>query len=92
MKLSRIEDLLQLRETAEKASRIHQNKGMRCFACQGIGHRVRDCPNKRDDYDDASGGAAEGGKDRDWKGQKPVEQQGRPTEDHEDSLSDISEG
>ena len=97
--LSRIEDLRQLRgEPAEKASWIHREKGIKCFACKGIGHRVKDFPSRReDDCANASGGTAEGGKGRknSWNS-KPskhmmAKQKGRSTENHDEgSFGEVS--
>ena len=97
--LSRIEDLRQLGvEPAEKVSRIHQEKGIKCLACKGIGHCAKDCPSRcEDDCDNASGGTAEG--DKGWKNgwnsksskRTMAKQKGRSTENHDEgSFGEVS--
>ena len=94
------QDLRQLRgEPAEKASWIHQERCIKCFACKGIGHHAKDCPSRREDEcDNASGGTTEEGKD--WKNSwnsKPskctmAKQKGRSAEDHDEgSFGEVSD-
>jgi len=35
------------KELAHSIRRNVQENGMRCFECEGVGHRCRDCPNRR---------------------------------------------
>ena len=91
--LGRVEDLRQLRgEPAEKGSKVHQKKGMKCFACNGIGHIAKKCPSTQEDEDDQPGanGRGKGQKNGRYR-KKPTKYKGRSAEDHEESFEEDPE-